>query len=136
MRNAVLEEAQAGIKIVGRNINNLRYTDDTTLRAESQEQLKGFLMKVKEKSEKDGKTQHSKNKYHDLITSWQIDGKTMETVIDLICLGSKISTDGDCSQENKRLTKSSQCIKKHRHHFANKYPYSQSYVFSRSHVWM
>ena len=70
------------------------------------------------------------------ITSWQIDGKTMETVIDLICLGSKISTDGDCSQENKRLTKPSQCIKKHRHHFANKYPYSQSYVFSRSHVWL
>ena len=103
MWNARLEEAQAGIKIVGRNINNLRYTDDTTLRAESQEQLKGFLMKVKEKSEKDGKTQHSKNKYHDLIISWQMDGKTMETVTDFIFFGSKITADGDCSHDIKIL---------------------------------
>ena len=102
MRNTGLEILQAGIKIVGRNINNLRYTDDTTLRAESQEQLKGFLMKVKEKSEKDGKTQHSKNKYHDLITSWQIDGKTMETVTDFIFFGSKITVDGDYRCEIKR----------------------------------
>ena len=105
MRNAGLEEAQAGIKIAGRNINNLRYADDTTLMAESEEELKSLLMKMKEKSEKDGlklKIQKTKIMASGLITSWQIDGETMETVTDFIFLGSKIAADGDCSHEIKR----------------------------------
>ena len=103
MRNAGLEEAQAGIKIARRNINNLRYADDTTLRAESEE-LKSLLMKVKEESEKAGlKLNIPKTKImvSSLITSWQIDGETMETVTAFIFLGSKITADGDCSQEMK-----------------------------------
>ena len=106
MRNAGLEEAQAGIKIARRNINNLRHSDDTTLVAESEEELKSLLMKVKEESEKIGlklNIQKTKIMASGPITSWQIDGKTMETVTDFIFLGSKISTDGDSSQENKRL---------------------------------
>ena len=106
MRNAGLEEAQAGIKISGRNINNLRYADDTTLTAESEEELKSLLMKVKEKSEKVGlklNIQKTKIMASDPITSWQIDGKTMETMRDVISLGSKITADGDCSHEIKRL---------------------------------
>ena len=102
MRNTGLEEAQAGIKIAGRNINNLRYADDTTLMAESEEELKSLLMKVKEESEKVGlKLNIQKTKIMDFgpITSWQIDG---ETVADFIFLGSKISADGDCSHEIKR----------------------------------
>ena len=102
MRNAGLEEAQAGIKIAGRNINNLRYTDDTTLMAESEEELKSLLMKVKEESEKVGfklNIQKTKIMASGPITSWQIDG---ETVSDLISLGSKITADGDCSHEIKR----------------------------------
>ena len=104
MRNARLDEAQAGIKIAGRNISNLRYTDDTTLIAESKE-LKSFLMKVKEESEKVGlkpNIQKTKIMASGSITSWQIDGKTMETVRGFIVLGSKITADGDCSHEIKR----------------------------------
>ena len=106
MRNARLDEAQAGIKIAGRNINNLRYADDTTLMAESKEELKSLLMKVKEESEKAGlklSIQKSKIMASSPITSWQIDGETMETVRDFIFLGSKITADGDCSHEIKRL---------------------------------
>ena len=106
MRNAGLEEAQAGIKISGRNINNLRYADDTTLMAESEEKLKSLLMKVKEESEKVGlklNIQKTKIMTWDPITSRQIDGETMEIVRDFILGGSKITTDGDCSHEIKRL---------------------------------
>ena len=101
MRNAGLDEAQAGIRIAGRNINNLRYVDDTTLMAESEEELRSLLMKVKEESEKFGlklKIQKTKITASGPITSWQIDGETVETVADFIFLGSKITADGDCSQ--------------------------------------
>ena len=103
MRNAGLEEAQAGIKIAGRNINNLIYADDTTLLAESKEELKSLLMKVKEESEKVGlklNIQKTKTMVSGPITSWEIDGETMERVT--IFLGSKITADGDCSHEIKR----------------------------------
>ena len=105
MRNAGLEEAQAGIKIAGRNINNLRYADDTTLMAESEEKLKSLSMKVKEESEKVGlklNIQKTKIMASGPITSWQIDGETMETVADFIFLGSKITVDSGCSFEIKR----------------------------------
>ena len=105
MRNAGLEEAQAGIKIAGRNINNLRYADDTTLMAESEEELKSLLMKVKEESEKVGlklNIQKTNIMASVSIPSWQIDGEAMETVADLIFGGSKITADGDCSHEIKR----------------------------------
>ena len=105
MRNAGLEESQAGIKIAGRNINNLRYVDDTTLMAESEEELKGLLMKVKEESEKVGlklNIQKIKVMASGPITSWEIDGETVETVSDFICGGSKITAGGDCSHEIKR----------------------------------
>ena len=105
MRNTGLEEAQAGIKIAGRNISNLRYADDTTLMAESEEELKSLLMKVKEESEKVGlklNIQKTKITASGPITSWQIDGETVETVTDFIFLGSKITADGDCSHEIKR----------------------------------
>ena len=105
MRNARLDEAQAGIKISGRNINNLRYVDDTTLMAESKEELKSLLMKVKEESERVGlklNIQKTKVMASSPLTSWQIDGETMETVRDFIFLGSKIPADGDCSHEIKR----------------------------------
>ena len=105
MRNAGLEEAQAGIKIAERNINNLRYSDDTTLMAESEEKLKSLLMKVQEESEKVGlklSIQKMKIMASSPITSWQIDGEMMETVTDFIILGSKITADGDCSHEIKR----------------------------------
>ena len=105
MRNAGLEEAQAGIKIAGRNLNNLRYADDTTLMAESEEELKSLLMKVKEESEKAGlklNIQKMKTMASGPITSWQINGETMKTVRDFIFLGSKIADDGDCSHEIKR----------------------------------
>ena len=104
MRNAGLEEAQAGIKIAGRNINNLRYADDTPLMAESEEELKSLLTKVKEESEKVGlklNIQKTKIMASDPITSWQIDGETVETVSDFMSLGSKITADGDCSHEIK-----------------------------------
>ena len=127
MQNARLDKAQAGIKISGRNINNLRYADDTTLMAESEEELKSLLMKVKEESEKAGlklNFQKTKIMSSSPITSWQTDGETMETVTDCIFLGSKITTDGDCSHEIKRLLllgkknydKPRQHIKKHRHY--------------------
>ena len=105
MRNAGLGETQAGIKIAGRNINNLRYADDTTLMAESEEELKSLLMKVKEKSEEVGlklKFQKTKIMASGPITSWEIDGEIVETVSDFILLGSKITADGDCSHEIKR----------------------------------
>ena len=104
-RNAGLEEAQAGIKTAGRNINNFRYADDTTLTAESEEELKSPLMKVKEESEKVGlklKIQKTKIMASGPITSWQVHGETMETVTDFIYLGSKIAADGSCSQDIKR----------------------------------
>ena len=105
MRNARLDEAQAGIKIVGRNISNLRYADDTTLMAESEEELKSLLMKVKQKSQKAGlklNIQKTKSMASGPISSWQIPGETVETVTDFIFLGSKITTDGDCSHGIKR----------------------------------
>ena len=105
MRNAGLEEAQAGMKVAGRNINNLRYTDDTTLMAESEEELKSLLMKVKEESEKVGlklSIQKTKIMASGPITSWEIDGETVETVSDFIFWGSKITADSDCSHEIKR----------------------------------
>ena len=105
MQNVELDEVQAGIKIAGININNLRYADDTTLMAESEEQLKGLLMKVKVESEKVGlklNMQKTKIMASGPITSWEIDGETVETVADFIFLGSKITADGDCSHEIKR----------------------------------
>ena len=105
MRNARLDEAQAGIKIAGRNINNLRYPDDSTLMAESKEELKSLLMKVREESEKTGlklNIQKAKIMVSGPITSWQIHGESMETVTDFIFLGSEITADGDCSHEIKR----------------------------------
>ena len=142
MWNAGLDEAQAGIKIAGRSINNLRYADDTTLMAKSEE-LKSFLMKVKEESEKAGlelNLQKTKIMASGPITSWQIDG---ETVRGFIFLGCKITADGDCSHEIKTLVpwkksydQTRQHIKKQRHYFANKDPSSQSYGFSSSHVGM
>ena len=105
MRNAGLEEAQAGIKIAGRNINNFRYGDDTTLMAESEEELKSLLMKVKEESEKvrlKPNIQKTKIMASGPITSWQIDGETLETEADFSFLGSKVIEDGDCSHEIKR----------------------------------
>ena len=107
MWNARLDEAQAGIKIAGRNISNFRYADDTTLMAESEEELKSLLMKVKEESEKAGlKLNIRKTKImpYSLITSWRIDGETVETVADFIFGGSKITADGDCSREIKRCS--------------------------------
>ena len=104
MRNAGLEEAQAGIKVAGRNINNLRYADYTTLLTESEEELKSLLLKVKEESEKVGiklNTQKTKIMASGPITSWQIGGETMETVTDFIFGGSKIIADGDCSHDSK-----------------------------------
>ena len=125
MRNARLDEAQAGIKIAGRNINNLRYADDTTLMAESEEELKSLLMKVKEESKKVGlklNIQKTKVMASNPITSWQIDGETVETVSDFIFLGCKITADGDCSHEIKTLApwkksydKPRQCIKRQRY---------------------
>ena len=146
MRNAGMDEAQAGIKITGRNTNNLRYADDTTLMAESEEEFKSFLMKVKEQSEKVGlKLNNQKTEIMAScpITSRQIDGETTETVTDFIFLGSKITTDGDCSHEIKRrlllgrkAVTNLDSVLKSRHYFANKSPYNQSYGFSSSHVWM
>ena len=133
MTNARLDEAQAEIKITRRNINNLRYADDTTLMAERKE-LKNLLMKVKEESEKVGlkfNIQETKVMASGPITSWQIDGETMETVTDLILLGSKITADGDCSHEIKRCLlvgrkamSNLDSILKSRRYFADKGPYS------------
>ena len=145
--NAGLDEAQAGIRIVGRNIDNLRYADDTTLMVESEEELKSLLKKVKEESEKvDLKLSIQKTKImaSTPITSWQIDGETVKTMRNFIFLGSRITADGDYSHEIKRhllLLKKSydqprQHIKKQRHFFANKGLSSQGYGFTNSHVWM
>ena len=130
MRNAGMDEAQAGIKIAGRNINNLRYADDTTLVAESKGELKSFLMKVKEESEKAGlklNIQKTKIMASGPITSWQIDGETVETVSDFILGGSKITAGGDCSHKIKRrlllgrkvMTNLDSTLKS-RHYFVNK----------------
>ena len=141
MRNAGLEETQAGIKISGRNINNLRYADDTTLMAESVEELKSLLRKVKEESEKVGlklNLQKTKIMASGPITSWQIDG---ETVSDFISLGSKINADGDCSHEIKRhlflgrkVMTDLDSIFKSRDYFVNKGLSSPGYGFSSGHV--
>ena len=146
MRNAGLEESQAGIKIARRNINNLRCADDTTLMAESEGELKSLLMKVKKESENVGlklNIQNTKIMASGHITSWEIHGETVETVSDFIFWGSQITADGDCSHEIKMLTpwkksydQPRQHIKKQRHYFANKGPSSQGYGFSSSHVWM
>ena len=140
MRNAGLDEVQAEIKIARKNINNLRYADDTILTAESKEELKSLLMKVKEESEKVGlklNIQKTKIMASDPITLWQIDGKTMETVTDSIFLGSKITADGDCSHEINRCNdQPRQHIKKQRYYFANKGQSSQGYGFFSSRVWM
>ena len=106
MQNAGLDEAQTGVNIAGRNVNNLRYADDTTLMAESKEELKSLLMKIREENEKAGlklNIQKMKIMASNPITLWQIDGETVETVTDFIFLGSKITADGDCSHEIKRL---------------------------------
>ena len=139
MRNAGLDEAQAGIKIARRNINNLRYAADTKLIARSEDELKSLLMKVKEESENVGlklNIQKTKITTSSPITSRQIVGETVETVTDFIFLGSKITADGDCSHEIKRLTpwkkiydRPRQDITRQRHFFANKGPSSQGYGF-------
>ena len=150
MRNTGLDEAQAGMKIARRNINNLRYADDTTLMTENEEVLKSLLMKVKEESEKVGlklNIQKTKIMASGPITSWQIDGEMMETVRDFIWgwgERSKITTDGDCSHKIKKTlapwkksyAQPRQHIKKQRHYFASKGLSSLGYVFSRSHVRM
>ena len=142
MRNAGLEEAQAGIKIARTNLNNLRYADDTTLMAESEKELKSLLMKVKEESETVGlklNIQKTKIMASSPITSWEIDGETVETVSDFIFSGSKITADGDCSHEIKRcllLARKVMTNLDQRHYFANKGPSSLGYGFSSGHVWM
>ena len=132
------------IKIAGRNINNLRYADDTTLMAESKEELKSLLIKVREESEKAGlkvNTQKTKIMAFGPITSWQIDGEQVETVTDFIFLGSRITVDSDCTYEIKTLVpwkkiynKPRQHIEKQKHHFEDKGSYIQIYGFSGSHV--
>ena len=147
MRNVGLEEAQAGIKVAWRNINNLRHADDTALTAESEEELKSFLMEMKEESEKVGlklNIQKTKIMASGPFTSWQIDGETVETVADFILGGSKITADGDCSHEIKRhlllgrkvMTNLDSIIKSRDINFVNKDPSSQGYGFSSNHVWM
>ena len=145
MQNARLDEAQTRIKISGRNINNLRYADDITFMAESEEELKGLLMKVKEENEMAGlklSIQKAKIMQSGPIISWQIDAKTMETVRDFIFLGSKITADGDCSHEitgrlllRKKVMTNLDSITKSRD-IANKGLSSQGYGFSSGHVWM
>jgi len=146
MWNVGLDEAQAGIKTARRNINNLRYADDTTLMAESEEEWKSLLMNVKEESDKAGlkvNIQITKIMASGPITSWQIDRETMEIVTDIIFLGSKITVDDDVAMRlkvfapwKKSYDQSRSHIKKQTHYFANKGPSSQSYGFSSSHVWM
>ena len=144
MRNAGLEETQAGIKIAGRNNSNLRYADDTTLMAESEEELKSLLMKVKEGREKVGSKlniEKTKIMASGPITSWEIDGERVETVSDFIFGGSKITADSDCSHEIKRrlllggkaMTNLVSILKSR--DITDKGPSSQSYGFSSSHVW-
>jgi len=146
MRNAGLDEAQAGSNTAGRNINNLRYADDITLMAESEEEQKRCLMKVKEESEKVGlklNIQKTKIMASGPITSWQIEGETMETVTDFIFLGSKITADGGCSHEIKRrlllgrkAMTNLDSILKSRHALADKGLSSHGYGSSSNHIWM
>ena len=147
MRNARLNKAQAGSKIAGININNLKYADDIILIAESEEELKSLLMKVKEESEEVGlkfNIQKTKIMASSLITSWNIDGETMETVTDFIFLGSKITADGDCSHETERhlllgrkaMTNLDSILKSRDITLPTKICNSQNYGFSSSHVWM
>ena len=147
MRNAGLEETQAGMKIAGRNINNLRYTDDTTLMAESKEELKSLLMKVKAESDKVGlklNIQKMKIMASGPITSSEIDGETVETVSDFIFGDSKITADGDCSHEIERslllerkvMNNLDSILKSRDITFPTKGPSTQSYGFSSSHVWI
>ena len=147
MRNAGLEEAQAGIKIAGRSINNLRYAEDTTVIAESEEELKSLLMKVKVESEKVGlklNIQKTKIMTSGPITSWQIDGETVEKVSDFILGGSKITADGDCSHEIKRhlllgrkvMANIDSILKSRDITLPTKVRLAKAMVFSSSHVWM
>ena len=147
MRNVGLEEAQAGIKIAGRNINNLRYADDTTLTAESKEELKSLLMKLKEEGEKVGlklNIQKTKIMASGPITSWEIGGETVETVADFIFGGSKITPDSDCSHEIKRylllgrkaMTNLDSILKSRDIILLTQVHLVKNYGFSRSHVWM
>ena len=147
MLNARLDEAQAGIKIAGRNISNLRYADNITFMAECKEELKSILMKVKEESEKAGlklNIQKTKIVASNLITSWQIDGETMETVTDFLFLGSKITADGDCSQEIKRclllgrkaMTNLDSILKSRDITLPTKVCLVKAMIFPSSHVWM
>ena len=146
MRNTGLEEAQVGIKISGRNINNLRYVDDTTFMAESEEELKSLLMKLKEEGEKIGlklNIQKTKIMASGPITSWQIDGEKVETVSDFIFGGSKITADGDCSHEIKRclllgrkVMTNLDSILKSGDILCQQGLSSQGYDFSSGHVWM
>ena len=144
MRNAGLEEAQAGIKIAGRNINNLRYADDTTLTAESEEELKSLLMKVKEESEKVGlklNIQKTNIMAFGPITSWEIDGETVETLSDFISGGSKIIMDGDCSHEIKkhllperRAMMNPESVKKQRHQLLTKVRVAKAFFLAVMHT--
>ena len=147
MRNAGLEEAQAGIQIAGRNLSNLRYADDTILMAESEEELKSLLMKVKVESEKVGlklNIQKTKIMASGLITLWQIDGERVETVADFILGGSKITADGDCSHEIKRhlllgrkvMTNLDNALKSRDITLPTNVHLVKAMVFSSSHVWM
>ena len=147
MRNPGLEEAQAGIKIAGRNINNLRYADDTTLVAESEEELKSLLMKVKEESKKVGlklNIQKTTIMVSGLITSWEIDGETVETVSDFILEGSKITADGDCSHEIKKhlllgrkvMINLDSIFKSRDTTLPTKVHLVKAMIFSSGHVWM
>ena len=146
MRNSGLEEAQTGIKIARRNINNLRYADDTTLMAESEEELKNLLMKVKEGSETIGlklNIQKTKIMASGPIASWEIDGETLETVSDFIFWGSIMTADGDYSHVIKRrlflgrkVMTNLDSILKSRHYLANNGPSGQGYGFTSNHVWM
>ena len=147
MRNAGLDEAQAGIKIAGRNINNLRYADDTTLMAENEEELKSLLMKMKEESEKVGlklNIQKTKIMASCPITSWEIGGEPVETVADFIFLGSKITADGDCSHEIKRhlplgrkvMTNLDSIFKSRGITLPTKVRLVKAMAFSCGHVWM
>ena len=147
MKNAGLEETQAGIKVAGRNINNLRYADDTTLMAESEEELRSLLMKVKEESEKVGlklNIQKVKIMASGPITSWEIDGETVETVSDFILWDSKITADGNCSHEIKRclllgrkaMTNLYSILKSRDITLPTKVRLVKAIIFSSSHVWM